>query len=84
MLINYITKTEGKNFRSSKFINEKLIKSISHSELCMLLDSQASEVPTLLDASLILIKEIEGPKEEDSVFIDQEEVHEINNEKSSN
>ena len=50
----------------------------------MLLDSQASGVSTLLDASLKIIKEIEGTEEEDSVFIDQEEVHEYNNDNSSN
>jgi hypothetical protein len=50
----------------------------------MLLDSQASGVPTLLDASLKIIKEIEGTEEEDSVFIDQEEVHEYKNDNSSN
>lgn len=46
----------------------------------MLLDSQASELPKLLDASLKTIKETEGIEEEDSKFIDEEEVYEINNE----
>ena len=44
----------------------------------MLLDSEASELPKLLEASLVTIKEIEGTEEEDSVFIDQEEAHEKN------
>jgi hypothetical protein len=46
----------------------------------MLLDSQASELPKLLDASLKTIKETEGLEEEDSKFIDEEEVYEKNNE----